>query len=243
MTRTDRRQVLQLAIGASLAHLCLPQIARAAAVHKFAPPMTPFQYERGLRRYLVGGAKLEVRRTFSIRIVPTVGGFRVEGTQAGVTVDAPAGLEAFAELERERTEDGIFPIALDSQGWILSGTPHTDTQAFEVAVKTASERISAINITGGERASLQDFVEAVHRAGASLTTQLPADLFSPMGDQPVVNTQTIAIPGGGQGQVSTVYSAQTYPDTGLMRQARREVVTEMEGDQRRTVEDWRIVPA
>jgi hypothetical protein len=38
------------------------------------------------------------------------------------------------------------------------------------------------------------------------------------------------------------FSAARDPATGLMREARREVVTELDGDRRTTLESWQLTP-
>jgi hypothetical protein len=233
----ERRALLRLAGLAAALPLIRPAPALALAV--FAPPAAPMRYTRRLERGLPDGARLTVSRSFAVRFVPEAGGFRIDGTQAEVAVEAPAALESLARLERERVETGVFPLRLDAAGAIRAVAPSAASAQLDAAVREVTARIEQGQHTPAEREQLRAFVDAVHRSAGRLVTELPHDLFAPV-DCPRAETRAIALPGGGEGQVRTSFDAEVDPATGLMRAARREVVTEVSGDVRRTVESWSL---
>lgn len=237
MTRGDRRSLLRVA-AAAVALSAIPLHAQSA---RFAPPATPMLYSRRLERGLPGGARLVVGREFAVRFVPEGTGFRVDGEQVGVAVEAPEQLAELARLERERKETGLFPLTLDAGGGIRGGSALLDTAKLDEAVRAVVTRIDAGEHTPAERAALREFVDAVHRSAGALLTELPHDLFAPE-RSPREETRAIALPGGDQGKVRVSFTAERDPATGLMRAARREVVTDVAGDLRRSVESWTLRP-
>lgn len=242
MSTVDRRAVLRLAAGA----LLLP-LASAAAAHPagsatgFSPPDGPMLYTRRLERALAGGARLVVSRSFAVRFRHEAEGFRVEGAQVGVEVDAPEQLAAFARLEREREERGLFPLLLDSTGIIADGTGIPIATRLDAAVRETLATLEARPYDPAERAELVRFVNAFHQSAGKLVTELPRDLFAPA-EAPRSESREVTLPGGNSGEVVVTFSAVRDPATGLMRQALREVVTELEGDRRKTRESWRLSP-
>lgn len=240
MIGADRRALLRLA-GLAAA-LPLLRAAPALAGAAFAPPAGPMRYTRRLERGLPGGASLTVRRSFAVRFVSEGDGFRVDGAQAGVEVEAPAQIEALARLERERVETGVFPLVLDAAGAIRSVAPFAASAQLDEAVREVTAQIAQWRHTPAEREQLNAFVAAVHRSAARLVTELPHDLFAPV-DYPRAESRAIALPGGGAGQVRTRFTAARDPATGLMREAQREVVTEVSGESRRTLESWTLALA
>ncbi len=236
----QRRALLRLA-GLTAA-LPLLRGAPAFAAPLFAPPAAPMRYTRRLERGLPGDARMIVDRSFAVRFVPEAGGFRLDGAQAGVEVEAPASLEPLARLERERVETGVFPLVLDAAGAIRSVAPFAASAQLDAAVREVTAQIDRVRHTPAEREQLRAFVAAVHRSAGRLVTELPRDLFAPVGC-PRAETRAIALPGGGSGEVRTSFDAARDPATGVMREARREVVTEVSGELRRTVESWTLTLA
>lgn len=240
MIGADRRALLRLAGLAAAAQLIRPVPARALAV--FAPPAAPMRYTRRLERGLPGGASLTVRRSFAVRFLPEGDGFRLDGVQAEVEVAAPAQIESLARLERERVETGVFPLVLDAAGAIRSVAPFAASAQLDAAVREVTAQIGRWPHTPAEREQLDAFVAAVHHSAGRLVTELPRDLFAPV-DYPRAESRAIALPGGGAGQVRTRFTAVRDPATGLMREAQREVVTEVSGESRRTLESWTLALA
>jgi hypothetical protein len=76
---------------------------------------------------------------------------------------------------------------------------------------------------------------AVHQAGSNIVSSLPVDLFAPV-ESDRTDQRSIELPAGGKGVVQTHFSALRDPATGLMQRARREVVTTIAEEERRTTE-------
>jgi hypothetical protein len=74
-----------------------------------------------------------------------------------------------------------------------------------------------------------------------MTSLLPSDLFAPSGAA-TREERELALPGGGAGTIELSFSAVTDPVTGVMRSARREIVTAIADDRRLTREDWSLAP-
>jgi len=239
--RADRRAVLRLA-GMAVSVALVPAVPAAAlSARRFAPPAQPMLYSRRLERELADRARLTVSRSFAVHFVPETTGFRVDGEQVGFEVEAPVSLDALARLERERVETGLFPLELDAEG-AIRGVPHTAASAqLDEAVREVAARIEQWDHTPVEREELRAFVNAVHQGAGELVTQLPRDLFAPV-DFPREEHRAIALPGGDAGRVAVTFTAERDPATGLMREARREVLTQVSGDLRRTVESWSLKP-
>ena len=242
MTGADRRTVLRLASGA----LLLP-FASAVAAHPagpragFSPPDGPMLYSRRLERTLADGAVFSVARSFEVRFEHQASGFQVDGRQVDVEVAAPEALAAFVRLEREREERGLFPLLLDAGGTIAEGAGKPVATQLDAAVREALAVLQARAHVPAQRAELVRFVSAFHLSAGKLMTELPRDLFAPA-ETPRSEHREVALPGGDSGEVAMTFSATRDPSTGLMRQARREIVTKLDGDRRRTVETWRLEP-
>jgi hypothetical protein len=233
----DRRHAMCLiAAGALLPVLASPP-ARALGAGRFAPPATPMRYSRTLRREMADGSAFAVTRDFAVRFVPEGLGYRVAGDQIAVTVDAPPRLAEFAELERQRRELGLFPLALDEQGLIHGARGPVQTAELEAAVRAALKIFDTRAHSRAERAALDRFVNNLHQNATHLVTELPRDLFAPANADRTA-TQSVALPDGPAGAVSVHLTGRSDPATGLMERARREVLTELAGDRRRTVESW-----
>lgn len=233
----DRRSMLRLAATAAL----LPAAAARAAT-RFAPPAGPMRYVRRLERDLGGGASFVVVRSFAIRFVPFGRGFRIEGEQQGVEVEAPERLAEFARLERERTEASLFPLTLDAAGLITGGEARQPATQLDEAVRAVLAQFAARPRDAAELEQMQQYLAAVHQGAGRVLTELPRDLFAP-GAGPRSERRDVALPGGERGLVTVTFSAEADPATGLMRRAERTVVTELAGDSRRTAELWTLAPA
>ena len=235
--QTDRRTALRLATGSALLPLlAFGQAAQAVevpALPLIAPPPRPMVYRRTLERPLSGGAMFRVTRDFAVRFEEAGAGFVVTGTQLSAEVAAPANLTELAALERQRVEAGIFPLLLNASGQIIDGQgPALDDDVARM-LADIRHRLAA---DGAEAGAL---IEAIHQAGTRLTAQLPHDLFAPH-QGPREAREVITLPWGDQGEVVTMFDAACDPRTHLMRSARREVVTRLGGDERRSAEFWEL---
>ncbi len=248
MRALDRRPLLGALATMLSVLVSRPALSQAAAASlawpagaSINPPSEPMVYARRLVRGLTGNAQFTVERQFAVRFTPAEDGYRVEGEQIAIAVEAPERLAALADLERARTDIGLFPIALDRRGWIRSGMFEDDVPAIDAAVSYVSQVVASAGRPADEHRMLREFVAAIHRAGSAVVSSLPVDLFAPA-EEARVEQRTMTLPGGGTGTVTTRFTASRDPVTGLMRHARREVVTVVGEDERRTVETFTLEP-
>ena len=239
----DRRALLRWAIAAALAPAFASRAGAVAAADggDFAPPRGPMIFSRRLERELPDGNKLVVTRSFAVRFAASPAGWTVTGAQVGVKVDAPDWVAPLAALERQRIETGLFPLALDRAGMILDGPDARPARELDRAIAIVRGRIAKAAIAADEREEIEAFIRAVHEAGTAMTSEFPGDLFAPR-DDAVRAERELALPGGGAGTIEVSFTAVTDPATGLMREARREIVTRIDTDRRLTREDWSLTP-
>lgn len=241
MSGTDRRTALQLAIAAAIAPSIGATSAAATVPERLiAPPSGTMRYVRTVSREIGEGLHFAVTRQFTVSFQQFAGGFMMHGTQVAVSADAPAHLARFAALEEARDESGLFPLALDPFGRILSdeiARPLGDD--VRLAVEEALSTISQQPIPQDERTQVSQLVVALQAAGSRVMAHLPTDLFAPAA-APRREEQRIALPGGTEGRVETVFEGQCDGTTGLMRAAAREVVTVVADSSKRTHEEWSL---
>ncbi len=241
MTNIERRTFLRFLTAASL--LPTPLLSPAAASESaglIAPPAGTMRFRRQFTRNAGARAQVVVSREFDVRFTRFRDGFLVEGEQVSASVEAPPSLSAFADLEQARIESGLFPVTLDPFGLIRAENPaparHGET---EQALAVAREHIADQPIGTAERVELQRFVAAMQQAGNGFTANWPVDLFAPS-EAERSEDRAIELPTGDVGRMISRFGAERDSQTGLMRRAMREVVTEIDGEQRRTIEQWHL---
>jgi len=236
-----RRNVLgALAVGTLLPAFVGTTVVQAAGL-SFAPPAGPMVFRRKLRRQLGGNYSLTVERGFEIGFERVRAGFFVTGRQIDVAVNAPENLEAYARLERERREEGIFPLLLDDRGLIRSGPETVSSASLDQAIERALNQVAAELKSQPEIAEARSFILGLQQAAGRISSAMPADLFAPPGT--IQRAQrTIELPGGLSGTLSTEFSGAVSPETGLLETAQRIVVTDAGGTRRETVESWSLKP-
>lgn len=236
-----RRALLRSALGAALLPLLSSRMVLAATGDRSAAPIAPptcdMIYRRTLQRQLPGGIMLATTRDFRVRFTAAaMGGYLVDGAQVSARVDAPANLASLARLEEQRVESGIFPLALDQQGLIVDGADAPINQQLVIALAEVRQQFAA---SGGE---VRELLDALEHSGARLLAYLPQDLFAPVQSE-FEQHQAITLPWGQTGEVRVRFAATRSPDTRLMRLATREVVTTLEGEERRSAERWELFQA
>lgn len=239
MSGVSRRRFLQ---GSAIATTAALLGARAAQAQtgQFAPPAGPMRYTRRLERELADGARIVVERSFSVRFHREGDGFRVDGVQVGIAVDGPESLASFLAMERDRQELSLFPLWLDAAGALRDAPGEPVAGQLDAAVREAMAQLQVDSRSPAERAELGRFLAAMQQSAGRVLTDLPRDLFSPP-DGERVERRAVALAGGLQGEVRVRFAATRDPLTGLMREARRTVVTELGADRRETVESWQLV--
>lgn len=229
-----RRAVLRTAAGLALLPLLAPRVAQAAADGSaIAPPSCDMIYRRTVMRTLPGGIGLTATRDFRVRFNARDAGYLVDGAQVAARVEAPTNLAALARLEEQRVEQGVFPLVLDRSGRIVDGLAVPRDLNVPEALEDVRRRFED---HGAEVSQLLDALSA------SITAYLPLDLFAPRQDEQE-QRQEITLPWGQTGEVLVRFSATRSAETGLMRLATRDVVTMLEGEERRSAERWELFAA
>ena len=239
----DRREVLirgaVLSLGLGVVGA---QPALANSPHQFNPGRRPMVYTRRIVRGLPGGGAIVVERSFEISFVELAGdGFEVVGRQIDVSVDAPAPLQAFADIERNRVETGLFPLALNGLGMIRSKEAFSAQEATQKAVAEATA-MAANTDTIADPKLFRQFLQQVQQSAAQFMSQLPVDLFAPS-TQPIVLRRELPLPGDLSGEVEVIYRSAADPSTGLLTTAQRAVTTRIGNDSRTAQEAWSLTPA
>ncbi|RIV86525.1 hypothetical protein [Aurantiacibacter zhengii] len=241
MSRTDRRSAMLLAFVAGVAPaLCANRALAAPLSGLIAPPDGPMRYSRTVVRQLADGREFSATRDFAVAFRRFDGGFMLSGQQTDVRIEAPAALEQFVRIERERDESGLFPIALDAFGQILS-TQIAQPAGPDLrrAVGEALAQISSDHASADEREQLARYLSALQIAGNHVIAYLPTDLFAPA-SLSRRDEQRVDLPGGLQGTVESVFECERDASTGLMRAAARRIVTLVEGTSRTVREHWSL---
>jgi hypothetical protein len=206
------------------------------------PPLSPLVFSRRLERGLAGGAKLVVARSFAVRFAAAAEGWTLAGEQVDVAVEAPERIAALAAIERGRKETGLFPLTLDRSGLIVAGPPTERPKEVDRAIAIVRGELAKRDVDADESRAYEAFIRLVHEAGAKMSSAPPDDLFAPRDTQSHVERE-LALPGGGAGTIEVDFAATVDPASGVMRSARRDIVTRIGDDRRLTREDWSLGPA
>jgi len=208
---------------------------------RFDPPAAPMLYTRRLQRELNDGKLFVVTRSFAIRFEPADDGYRVTGEQVAVEVDAPPQLARFVEMERRRVEQGLFPLHLTKAGQIVGLKDVEQAPELDNAIAQVLTTIAEVVKPAEDAEQLARFARAIHENALLLLTTLPPDLFAPERAEHQ-ESRTLNLPDGSEGVVTASYHMARAPATGLLTQAQREIVTEVAGHHKRTVESWTLQP-
>ena len=238
----DRRRTLEVLIAAAVAPIFATRLSLAQDIAGglIAPPAGTMQYTRTIARDLRDGQEIRCTRIFDVEFRRFDHGYMLHGAQRSARVEAPAPLAGLARLEEQRDESGLFPLALDALGRLLSHASDLQrmdevSEALELAVAAIADQPSD-RIDGQQRAIL---LGALHNASQGMTAHMPVDLFAPDTGQRHL-TRAIPLPGGEEGVVETVFAGLRNLDTGLLDEATRTIVTRIGEDSRRTVETWAL---
>ena len=228
--------------GGSAAMLVLAALgsgapAIAASPDGFAPPASRLLLTRTLSRALAGGKAVTTRRSYDVRILRDGDGYRVEGRLIEATVDAPPSLAALAAIERQRTDEGLFPIMLDARGMIVGGGAGQSGESLEHAAAIAAQRIGIAGLPAPEIRAAQSFIAQLQ--ASSPRSQWPADVFHP---QPGRRREqrAVTLPGGGEGNITIEIAGNGPGTSGQIAALERIVTTQLGGDRRMTREHWQL---
>lgn len=212
----------------------------SAETGAFVAPAGPTHLTRAVSRVLPDGKQVTSSRTYALRFVRDGAGYRVEGELVESVCDAPGALRALAEIERKRSDAGLFPLRLDAAGRIVGSGATGDAERRRAAA-AVNARLSAATMAPDDKAQASGFVAQLVARGGGLAAW-PSDLFvAPHGERSVV--QRLPLPGGGEGTVTVSTKADGKRASGVPATLERTVTTDLGGDRRIVRELWTVAPA
>ncbi|MBO9498319.1 MAG: hypothetical protein J7483_02590 [Novosphingobium sp.] len=194
-----------------------------------------------VRRPLPGEARIDTRRDYEIRFEPVGRAWRVQGRQVSSAIDGPPELAPLAEVWRKTELAGLFPFMLDEGGRVIAGSGPLPAPVPGLA-DAIDIALAMLRDSGSSEATIADahqFGLWLQRAAGEIGSSLPPNLFVPPA-LPERASRAIELPGGGSGTIEVRFEGMLSPDTGLMCEARREVVTTVEGSAQSMVEAWSL---
>lgn len=241
-----KRSTMLLAGVASLLPAQLsPMLAHAAPQEvspSFEPPSTPLVLTRTLWRSLRDGQEIVVRRSYEVRFRREAGGFLLDGKLIDSAVEAPAALALLAEIERQRPEQGMFPLRLDQAGRILQAPSRPALgEAHHAAAQRSRAMFAAASLDAEGRKQAGILARGILEASVG-AAYWPSDLFSPA-MQSRRETRTLALADGLQGAVVVSVDVLGKLPGGLPQSVERRVTTEVAGSARVSREVWTLAAA
>jgi len=168
-------------------------------------------------------------------------GAQVFGQQESVVVRAPNVVAPLAEVERTRPTDTLYPVTLNSAGLIVVHGPSIRDvdarKALAHATKLVAARDRPAEIKLLERRDLEQIAQQFSAFGESL----PADLFFPSG-RSLKQTRSLALPNGKRGSYTSTYQTSATRGRRWLKEARRAIVTNINGIERAASEAWSLEP-
>lgn len=237
-----RRRLLGAVSLLPAAALLPGAVLAAPAGSAFAPGTTPLRLVRRVERELRDGARLVVERAWSIRFLQQGQGFRLEGKQTDVSVDAPATLAFLADMERGRVEEDRFPLQIADNGEIMGQASASSDATLARAIEAVRERLARQFDQPDDRAAAEQFLTQLQRAGEQTLAGWPAMLFAP-GNLDRSEERAVPLPGGRTGAVTVRTLAASDPETGLMQRFERRVDTRLGTSARSGLERFTLVAA
>lgn len=232
------------AILSTLALATHPAVAAAPSEELYSPPAAGEQLilTRELHKPLYDGNEVFTTRSYAIRFSKTEDGYRVDGRLVSVDVKTPASLEPLAAIERQRPDEGVFPIWLDASGAVVRENAPGKSTTLTQASKVVDRWLDNSSLTDSERQMVNSFVTQLKNAGPAAGSAFPRDLFNPSTGSRA-ETQTVDLPNGRQGKITIEVDASADRSAGLVGRIERRVTTDMGGEQRMTREVWSLAEA
>lgn len=242
MGHWNRRKAVGIAGLGGLLMVAPAGLLRAQnAPAPFQPPLGPIRFSRMLERTLYDGQALKITRHWQARFLTMGRGYMVEGQQSGVSVEAPSGLEPFADLERSRVEQALFPLTLDSAGHIMGGGKANPADLVERAAQLAMARIGMSGIDPSGLADARRFLSTLQTSAAEALAALPVDLFLPQQAE-WETTRRVSLPDGSSGAIKVSFRSRLDQSGLCLAEAQREIITAIGQTSRKTSEMWQIEP-
>jgi hypothetical protein len=92
------------------------------------------------------------------------------------------------------------------------------------------------------RDNLRRYLAELHRADSGQFETLPPDLFVPVGT-PQRRVEEVSLPGGLTGALELLWGTRAAPDSSLLIEGQRQIITRIEALERRSHEVWTLGPA
>lgn len=225
--------------AATMLPVSQPAVA-ASDTASFVAPESPVVLTRELRRSLVDGKEVVSRRRYELRFVREGNGWRVDGTLVGSEVDAPPELAPLAEIEKQRPDNGLFPLRLDERGMIVAQQGAQDLAHASTARQAFDNAVERVGFAPSTRVAVGDMAGRIVAVGRAIGGNWPTDLFHPLA---VSDSQVreMALPGGKIGRIVVAVDTRRN-DRGMLAQFRRMVTTELDGTSRASMETWTVDP-
>lgn len=225
----------KFAIPAAIAGSAVPLHAQQAPM-PFAPPELPVILTRSLYFPFPDGKQIAVTRRYQVRFSRNGAQFQVDGRLLETTVEAPPYLSGLADLERRRSDAGLFPVMLDGQGLIVDSPPASDDG--KTAKQAVAEASSIVARAATGPVLRREIMGALHSLTGSTGRSIwPAFLFNPGSAERSIS-QTVTLADGSTGKVETRILVGRLMPGGLPERVERTVTTHLEGTQRITREVW-----
>ncbi len=208
------------------------------ATERFSAPPTALTLVRTLHRALSGGREVLTVRTYDLRISTVEDGFRVDGQQIDCSVEAPPMLQALADVERKRIDNGMFPIMLNANGVITSFGIGVDAGAKQQAADMVDGMIGKSRLEVGDKTEASGFTSQI-RGGDDTISKWPLDLFN-LRTGRHSETRRMALPDGSEGQVTIAMESHQSGINQQQDTVERIVTTDLGGSQRITREEWKL---
>ncbi len=214
--------------------------AEAAPTHaapvRFSPPATPMVLSRTVIRELSGGQQLVVTRRFRVQFVPSVSGYTLTGAPLDVRIEVPPMLAKLAELERQRTDPGPFPLTVDARGMIQTADSTSAIPAIRDSIRQAgTAMIGTAPILPDQRRDAAQLLGQL--ASNQRISPWPADLFVAANGERRQH-RSIALADGSQGEVEVILKVDQLLPCGMPASFERIITTQLAGTQRISRERW-----
>ncbi len=235
-------KMLLLAGAAALLPTLVGRVAAQPAeapARGFVPPESPLVLTRTVWRTLGDGKEIVVRRRYAVQFIRQGDGFQLNGRLLDAAVEAPPVLAALAEIERGRSDEGLFPMLLDAAGQIRPQTSNRSgsQQARDDARLSAQNLLANSPIAAAQRTESSAFLSQLATQGGMAAW--PADLFNPVASERR-EQRRIALPSGQEGQVAVLVRSLGAQPGGLPHAVERTVTTVLAGTSRTTRERWTL---
>ena len=194
---------------------------------------------RRLVRGLRDNRSITVTRSWRIEFSRQSRGIAISGEQVSVSVSAPERLKAIAKIEEERSTQSLFPILLAPDGTITAAGQNTAEASVDAAIELAQKLLVAAISEASEPSQHAAYLSRLQEAGSSVLDEMPGDLFYPS-TEPFREVRRIVLPDGSSGSFEMRWQASAQSGSGLLKTARREVITRIGESARQSSEEWSL---